>query len=137
MLREASVSELRKGNIPKANRVLVNRGRGNDELSPSDALYGDFNSAKERLEQQLGRGSAAAHNEAFLQCDYERRFREEVQRNPEAMARLEELARRSDTEDVYLICYEGPQKACHRRILLRLAEEFLRARVAVDGVEPS
>ena len=63
MLKEASVSDLRSRDIPKESRILVNRGRGNDELAPSDALYKDFNTSKTRLEKGLGKGSAEAHND--------------------------------------------------------------------------
>jgi len=137
MLKEASISELRSKDIPKDHRVLVNRGRGNDELAPSDALYKDFNTNKARLERELGKGSAEAHNKAYLECDYERRFREKVTQNHEALTKLKEIAGRSEQDDVYLVCYEGPGKACHRRILLRMAEESFGARVVVDGVEPT
>ena len=106
--------------------MLVNRGRGNDELAPSDALYRDFESTRSQLEKDLGKGSADAHNTAFLQCDYERRFREQVAADAAALARLEQLARRAEREDVYLVCYEGLTKACHRRILLRIAAAGLR-----------
>jgi hypothetical protein len=136
MLREASVSELRGGDIPKAQRVLVNRGRGNDELAPADELYGDFEAAKARLEGEHGKGSAEAHNAAFLESGYERRFRDQIAGDPAALARLEEIAARAAAEDVFLVCYEGPPKACHRRILLRVAEERFGAAVAVEGVEP-
>ncbi len=136
MLREAGLSELRGGDIPRERRVLVNRGRGNDELAPADALYGDFEAAKARLEQKHGKGSAEAHNGAFLESGYERRFREQIAGDPAALARLEELAVRAAAEDVYLVCYEGLAKACHRRILLRIAEERFGAAVTVEGVEP-
>ena len=136
MLKEASVSDLRGGGIPRESRILVNRGRGNDELAPSDALYKDFTKSKTRLEKELGKASAEAHNRAYLDCDYERRFRLQVTQSPEALRKLAEIARRGEQEDVYLVCYEGPAKACHRRILLRIAEETFRSRVAVDGVEP-
>jgi uncharacterized protein YeaO (DUF488 family) len=137
VLREASVSELRSKGIDKERRVLVNRGRGNDELAPSDALYHDFESRKSELEQELGKSSAEAHNTAFLQCDYERRFREQVAADAAALAKLEQLARRAEREDVYLVCYEGPTNACHRRILLRIAAEEFGVEVAVDGLEPT
>lgn len=137
MLKEASVSDLRSKGIPKESRFLVNRGRGNDELAPSDALFKDFNKSKTRLEKELGKGSAEAHNKAFLDCDYEKRFRLQVTQNPEALRKLGEIAKRAVREDLYLVCYEGPTKACHRRILLRIAEETFGSQVAVEGVEPS
>lgn len=40
--------------------MLVNRGRGNDELAPGDELFADFNARKAALEQELGKGSAEA-----------------------------------------------------------------------------
>lgn len=136
MFREASISQMRSMDIPKERRVLVNRGRGNDELAPSDELFALYTSARENLESSLGKGSAEAHNQAFLDTGYENRFREQVSRDPAAMARLEELSRIAEQEDIYLVCYEGPAKACHRRILMRIAEESFGARVAVEGVEP-
>ena len=136
MLKEASVSDLRSRGIPRESRILVNRGRGNDELAPSDDLYKDFTTSKAQLEKELGKGSTEAHNRAYLDCDYERRFRLQVTQSPEALRKLAEIARRSEQEDVYLVCYEGPAKACHRRILLRIAEETFGSQVAVDGVEP-
>jgi hypothetical protein len=136
VLKEASVAELAKKDIARERRVLVNRRRGNDELAPSDALYRDFESRRSQLEENLGKGSAEAHNIAFLECDYERRFRKQVTADAAALAKLEQLARRSEREDVYLVCYEGITKACHRRILLRIAAEEFGAQVAVEGLEP-
>lgn len=137
MLKEASVSDLRSKGIPRESRILVNRGRGNDELAPSDVLFKDFITSKTRLERELGKGGSEAHNRAFLECDYEKRFRLQVTQNPEALRKLEEIAKRAVREDLYLVCYEGPTKACHRRILLRIAEETFGSQVAVEGVEPS
>ncbi|UCG38356.1 MAG: hypothetical protein JSV00_09230 [bacterium] len=136
MLKEASISQMRSQGIPKERRILVNRGRGNDELAPSDALFAEFNATRERLESTLGKGTAESHNQAFLDMAYESRFRKQILGDPAALARLEEIGRRAEKEDLYLVCYEGPGKACHRRILMRLAEELYGARVVVEGVEP-
>jgi hypothetical protein len=136
MLREASISQMRGMQINKENRVLVNRGRGNDELAPSDALFTEYNSTRFELEPSLGKGTPEAHNQAFIDMDYERKFRRQISEDPLALARLEELSLRAEKEDLYLVCYEGPQKACHRRILMRIAEESFGATVAVEGVEP-
>ena len=136
MLKEASLSELRSKGIPRERRVLVNRGRGNDELAPSDGLFGDFMSRKREREHEFGVGSAEAHNAAFVDCDYEQRFRAQIAADAAAQARIAEVAERGTCEDVYLVCYEGPSKACHRRILLRIAAETHGAAVSVDGIEP-
>lgn len=136
MLREASISQMRSMQIPKENRVLVNRGRGNDELAPSDALFAEYNSKRAALEKTLGKGTPEAHNRAFIDVDYERKFREQILENPAALTRLEELSRQSEKGDLFLVCYEGPQKACHRRILMRIAEESFGATVNIEGVEP-
>lgn len=52
--------------------------------------------------------------------EYERRFREEILNNPKAMAKLREIKRLAETEDVRLICYEK-NPPCHRFILIELA----------------
>jgi hypothetical protein len=137
LLREAGLSEMKRLGIPRESRVLVNRGRGNDELAPAEDLFREFDALKKSLEKELGRGSEEAHNRAFVACGYEERFRGQVTAAPAALRRLQELSERARREDVYLVCYEGPAKACHRRILLRLAEERFGAPVAVEGVEPS
>ncbi|GAB4259036.1 DUF488 family protein, N3 subclade [Deferrisoma sp.] len=136
MLREASISEMKRLGISKEQRILVNRGRGNDDLAPSEELLAEFMEAKRGLERRWGKGSAEAHNRAFVECRYEERFRRQIEEDPRALDRLRALAERARTEDVYLVCYEGPEKACHRRILLRLAAERFGAPVEVTGVEP-
>ncbi len=136
MLRETSTSSMKKKGIPKDRCVFVARKRGNDEIAPSDSLFQDFSTTKKALEQELGKGSAEAHNQAFITCSYEERFREQILEDPRALEKLQELCRRAETEDVFLVCYEGPGKACHRRILMRIAEERLGAEVLVEGAEP-
>lgn len=136
MLREIGLSEMLKKGIAKEDCVFVARKRGNDELAPPDDLFNDFDKGKKRLEKEFGKGSVEAHNKAFLHCDYERRFREYVLGNPSALKKLEEICKHSHKKDVYLVCYEGAAKACHRRILLRIAEERFGAKVIIEGVEP-
>jgi hypothetical protein len=136
MLREAGLSETVRKQIPRESCVYVARKRGNDEIAPPDELFKDFDARKKALEKEFGKGSDRAHNQAFLECDYERRFREAVMENPGALKKLEALSTRSESEDIYLVCYEGSSKACHRRILLRMAEELFRARIMLEGVEP-
>jgi uncharacterized protein YeaO (DUF488 family) len=132
MLREMWLFEMRKRGIPKEQCVFVARKRGNDELAPSEELFSEFGERKRALEKSLGKGSSEAHNRAYLECDYERRFRKQIAENPEALRKLEKISLRSKKEDVYLVCYEGPTKACHRRILLKIAEECFGAKVGVE-----
>jgi hypothetical protein len=136
MLREIGLSEMLKKRIAKEDCVFVARKRGNDELAPPDDLFNHFDKGKKRLEKEFGKGSGEAHNKAFLDCDYERRFREHVLGNPSALKKLEDICKRSRKKDVYLVCYEGMAKACHRRILLRIAEERFDAKIKIEGVEP-
>ena len=136
MLKEASLSQMNTLHIPKEKRVLVNRGRGNDCLAPSEALYREMSAIKTRLETTLGKGSAEAHNRAFSECRYESRFRQQIDATPEALRQLEKIASQAREEDLYLICYEGAAKACHRRILMRIIEERFGVEVEIVGVEP-
>jgi hypothetical protein len=135
MLREASLSEMRSKGIEKESRVLVNRGRGNDELAPSDALFAELSAKKTELEQALGKGSAEAHNQAFSATGFDARFRTQIENDPAALEKLEAIAQRAAVDDVYLVCYEGPGKACHRRTLMRIAEERFGTQIALEGVE--
>jgi uncharacterized protein YeaO (DUF488 family) len=136
MLRETSLSEMVQRAIPRDQCVFVARKRGNDDLAPSDELYQDFDKRKKALERKLEKGSTEAHNRAFLESDYERRFRAQIATNPEALKKLEEISKTARHHDVFLVCYEGSLKACHRRVLLRIAEERFGAEVRIDGVEP-
>jgi hypothetical protein len=136
MLREIGLSEMVKKGIAKESCVFVSRKRGNDEIAPPDDLFNDFDKAKKRLEKEFGKGSVEAHNKAFLDCKYERRFREYIMGNPPALNKLEEICKHSHNQAVYLVCYEGAAKACHRRLLLRIAEKRFGAKVVIEGVEP-
>lgn len=136
MLREAGLSESVRRGIPKEQRIFVARNRGHDELAPSDELFREFDQKKKLFEGEYGKGSVQAHNQAFIACDYEHRFREGILGNPDALKKLEEICSRSMKQDLYFVCYEGPTKACHRRILLRIAEERFSAEVHIEGVEP-
>jgi len=136
MLKEAGLTEMGRRKIPKEQRVFVARERGNDELAPDDDLYHEFKRKAEELCDSLRNDPFTAHNQAFLECDYEARFRKQIVGDPLALEKLKELSARGEKEDVYLICFEGLKKACHRRILLRMCEEHFGAKVEVQGVEP-
>lgn len=124
-----------KKGIPKEQCVFVARGRGNDELAPADELFQSFNTRKKELEKEFGKGSPLAHNRAYLDCRYEQRFRKQVLGDPRALSKLEKISARARNTELFLICYEGPNKACHRRILLRIAKERFGAEIQVEGVE--
>jgi len=125
-----------KKKIRKDKCIFVARKRGNDELAPSDEIFHEFKRKQTELERQYGEGSVEAHNRAYLCCDYEKRFRNQIVGSPEALKKLEKISQRAQKEDVFLVCYEGPSKACHRRILLRIAEERFGVEVLLEGVEP-
>ena len=107
--------------------VLVMRGRGNDELAPSKELLDDFND--EKTHYKSGSGFESAIHYAWEKSHYEERFRKQITQSAKAIARLRELAERARDHDVYLICYEGDDKPCHRKLLLEIAEEELGAEV--------
>jgi uncharacterized protein YeaO (DUF488 family) len=117
-----------KGKLPPGTEtVLVMRGRGNDELAPSRELLGEFNRYKAEFRPDSGHPTAFHY--AWEKCDYDRRFREEIFARPEALRRLKALADASTEKDVFLICYEAEDKPCHRRLLLRIAQEEFGAQV--------
>jgi uncharacterized protein (DUF488 family) len=82
------------------------------------------------------KGTTEAHNQAFLESDYERRFKTQIAVSPEALKKLEEISKNAQHHDVFLICYEGSLKACHRRVLLRITEERFGVEVCIEGAEP-
>jgi hypothetical protein len=134
MLKEAYMSQLGY-DVSEKDCVIVCREKGNDELAPSKKLFWSFYNRKKELEVKLGEGSPEAHNQAFTDSRYPERFRQQILNDPEAMEKLKAITERSKTEDVYLVCYEGWSKACHRRILLRICREQFYAGIEVQGVE--
>ena len=110
-----------------AEVVLVMHGRGNDELAPSKELLDEFNAGKAKFVP--GQGYETAYHYAWDKTNYEKRFRAQIAANPKSAARLKALAERAKTHDVFLICYEGYDKPCHRKLLLQIAEEEFGALV--------
>lgn len=136
MLCEAGLTELKMNRLPTTQCIFVSRKRSNDELAPGDELFLEFKHRAHELREKMGLHDIEAHNRAFLDCAYERHFRTQIITNPKALAKLQDISQRAETEDIYFVCYEGPRKACHRRILLRICQEQFGAKVQVDGVEP-
>ena len=110
-----------------AEYVLVMRRRGNDELAPSKELLDEFNEWKAKFTP--GQGYETAYHYAWDKSNYEKRFRAQIAANPKSAARLRDLAERAKTRDIFLICYEGYDKPCHRKLLLQIAEQEFSAPV--------
>lgn len=86
-------------------------------LGPPEALLDE---TKERHEQLKMRGMCdeGAHNAAWSESNFERRYREYLDANDDARDALEALLDRvADGEDIALVCFEGDGKRCHRHEL--------------------
>jgi len=66
---------------------------------------------------------------AWAKSNYAERFLAQIRKSKEAMARLRSLSERSRSHDVFLVCYEGYDKPCHRKLLLEIAEKEFEAEV--------
>jgi hypothetical protein len=126
-LRQTYLSMKKK--LPNdAEVVLVMRGRGNDELAPSKELLDEYK-RREAECAKTAKDSTEAAWCAYEAVDYERRFRALIDGNPASRGRLKRLSEESRERDVFLICYEGEDKPCHRKLLLKIAEEEFGAEV--------
>lgn len=86
-------------------------------LGPPESL---LESTKERQEelQQRGLCDEEAHNAAWEAVEFSSRYREYLGDDPEAERAIEDLVERAEAGDaVTLVCFEGDNKRCHRRIL--------------------
>ncbi|MGZ5280457.1 MAG: DUF488 family protein, N3 subclade [Pseudobdellovibrionaceae bacterium] len=128
MLKQASVTELRKGTLTKAQGYLsicmrtYPRGLKKElsdeyrsDLAPAIELFRDFKD----LQATVG------HQKAFEECQYQSRF--ELSRR--ALMHLEELVKISRSQDVYLICQCEVGEFCHRELLLIIAEHKFGATI--------
>lgn len=92
-------------------------------LGPPEALLEE---AKDRTEELKRRGMCdeGAHNAAWEETDFARRYREFLDADDTAHDALDNLAARvDDGEDVWLVCFEGDGKRCHRHTLLEHIRE--------------
>lgn len=125
-----------KAKLPEgAKTVLVMRGRGNDELAPSKELLDDFNRFKKEFQDGLD-GYHDPYTYAWDKSNYEERFRKQILNNPKAMERLAALAKEAKDKDIFLICYEGEDKPCHRKLLLKIAKEEFDADIDPTPFKP-
>ena len=87
------------------------------DLGPPVDLLDEVKERQEDL-KMAGMCDEGAHNAAFKETDFEARYLEHLQSDPDARAALEALRERvRDGEDVALVCYEGDDKRCHRHAL--------------------
>lgn len=95
-------------------------------LGPPTALLEEVRTAEEELKMQ-GLCAEGAHNAAWDQVAFERRYREHLASSTETKRVLEDLERRLvDGESLALVCDENTEKKrCHRTILRDVLEDRL------------
>lgn len=98
-------------------------------LGPPADLLDEFKERHEDLKRQ-GLCDEGAHNAAWEEIDYEARYHEHLETDPDARAALSDLVEiAAGGEPVVLVCYESDDKACHRH----LVKEALEARLDSDA----
>ena len=87
-------------------------------LGPPQTLLEQIKRRAEELEAD-GLDDAEAHNTAWDDVDFERRYREHLNTDDDAQTAFEALhTRLLDGEGLVLVCYENTEtKRCHRTIL--------------------
>jgi len=86
-------------------------------LGPPEPLLEETNERAEALKLD-GMCEEGAHNAAWEECEFERRYRDHLESDSsagEAFTALRDRVRAG--EDVTLVCFEGENKRCHRRVL--------------------
>ncbi|PSP80295.1 hypothetical protein BRC81_03685 [Halobacteriales archaeon QS_1_68_20] len=87
------------------------------ELGPPGGLLDEAKAKTDDLKMR-GTCDEGAHNAAWEETEFEARYRKHIESSSEAQAALDDLAERVESgETVVLVCYEGDDKRCHRRIL--------------------
>jgi len=125
-----------KAKVPAdAKTVLVMRGRGSDELAPSKELLDEFNHYKQEFKEHP-RGYPDAYWYAWDKSNFEHRFTQQILAKPKSMERLKTLSEEAKGKDIYLICYEGEDKPCHRKLLLKTAKQQFNAPVNEEPFHP-
>jgi len=95
------------------------------ELGPPKPLLDETKQRAEDLQMQ-GLCEEGAHNAAWDETEFERRYLAHLDEDDDAQRALAALAERvRDGETVALVCFEGDRKRCHRTLL----QERLRERV--------
>lgn len=100
------------------------------ELGPPRELLDEFAEREEGLKLD-GLCDEGAHNAAWEELDFERRYRDHLDTDAARTEMDALLARLADGEDVALVCFENTdQKRCHRTIL---REKLVRRRDEKNG----
>ena len=129
MLRQASVGELKKGEVSRERGYIVlamRRYPRGVSKTLRDEYVAALGPPAELLDELHALKKSHSHNDAFAAARYEERF-ELTEPGIEALERLAELSR---SRDVYLICQCKPDERCHRELLLLLAQARFRAQIA-------
>ncbi len=129
MLKQASIAQIKKNELPRDNSHIVIAMRYHPrflkkelrdefiaELAPDRDLLREFNDAQKRL---------GDHNSAFAEVDYNCRF----ELSQSAWDHLKRLSELSDSKDVYLACICAMGERCHREILLLISERHYGCRI--------
>lgn len=87
-------------------------------LGPPSDLFEDFQDRQDALLDE-GYDEESAHNIAWDDVEYDRRYRDHLQTSEAAIAAVEDLLERvADGTDIALVCYENTDdKRCHRTAL--------------------
>ncbi|MFB6352770.1 MAG: DUF488 family protein [Halobacteriales archaeon] len=97
-------------------------------LGPPEPLLDDVKDRQAALEED-GLDGAAAVERAWTDTDFAARYRAYLDEDADARAAMDRLEQDvQDGTDVALVCYEAPDKPCHRHLL----RERLLERLAAD-----
>lgn len=102
-------------------------------LGPPADLLSETKAAAERIESE-GVDETPAHNLAWEETEFERRYREHLATDEDAERVLAELAGRvADGETVVLVCFEAEDKRCHRHLLVDVLADRVEEDAAPEG----
>jgi uncharacterized protein YeaO (DUF488 family) len=118
MLKESFVAKLKT--LPK-DAIKVEVGYPSI-FAPSDDLLSDFNNLKWAL-MKKGKTISEARRRAWGQTNFEKRYKTEIESNPNVINKLKEIKKLANEKDVYLYCYCGKQ-LCPRFILMDIIKEM-------------
>ncbi len=128
-LKQASVAQVKNGEIPRDNAHIVItmrfyprflkkelRDDFSCELAPPKELLHDFNAAQQKL---------GNHNLAFDESDYQNRF----ELSAKGLDLLRQYSQLSKDKDVYFVCVCDMGEMCHREILMLLGQKLYGAKI--------